>query len=297
MKFDVTRYVPKAVSRVSSRQALKLQKNAPHILLGAGVVGVVATAVLASRATLKLDSVLEASQADLDRAKDLLAQKRSDYTVSDYNQDVIVIRFRTAGELVRLYAVPTIVGAASIACLISSHRIMNSRNLALTAAYAALEKSYSEYRERVVNHLGVDKEAKLYSEVVRKQEEDREALEQGREIVPGGSSIYSAIFNKHTSSSWSKHPEDNWFYIKCQENYANVILHSRGHIFLNEVLDSLNLPRTPEGQIVGWVRGNGDDHVSFGFFEDANNPYNYKVRKDGSIVLDFNVDGPVYKLI
>lgn len=297
MKFNPSRFVPKAVTRVSARQVIKLQKNSPHILFGVGVVGVVTTAVLASRATLKLDEVLSPAEEKVKLAEGLLAQKRDDYTQNDFNKDILVIRMRTAGDVAKLYALPVAVGAVSIACLAGSHHILNSRNVALTAAYAALERSYSEYRERVIEQLGVEKESKLYSKVVKNQEQ--RALDPDAVIVPGGKSIYSRRFNEQTSRSWSSHPEDNWFFIKCQENYANVQLHSRGHIFLNEVLDSLNLERCPEGQIVGWVRGNGDDHVDFGFFQDAdnNNPYNYKIEKDGSILLDFNVDGPVFKLI
>lgn len=297
MKFNPSRFVPKVVSRVSARQIVKVQKNSPHILFGVGVVGVVATAVLASRATLKLDSVLTESEEKMREAERLLAQNRSDYTEKDFGKDALIIRFRAVGNVAKLYALPVSVGVLSIACLAGSHHILNSRNVALTAAYATLEKSYGEYRERVVNQLGVEKEAKLYSEVVNNRE--LEAKDPDAVIVPGGRSIYSRMFNDQTSPSWQRRPEDNWFFIKCQENTANTLLHSRGHIFLNEVLDSLNLERCPEGQIVGWVRGNGDDHVDFGFFKDdtANNPFSYKVEKDGSILLDFNVDGPVYNLI
>ena len=295
MKFNLTRFVPKAVTRASSNQILKVQKHSPHILFGIGAVGVVATAVLTARATLKLDEVLEPTQQKLNDAEKLFEKGHEDYSLNDYRQDVFILRSRAAGDLVKLYALPFAVGVGSIACLAGSHHILNSRNVALTAAYAALEKSYSEYRERVVNQIGVEKEAKLYSEVIDRREQ---ALEPDAMIIPGGRSIYSRRFNEQTSPSWSERPEDNWFFIKCQENYANTMLHSRGHVFLNEVYDSLNLARTPEGQFVGWVRGNGDDHVDFGFFETVNNnPYNYKLEKDGSILLDFNVDGPVYKLI
>lgn len=295
MKFNLTRFVPKAVTRVSSNQILKVQKHSPHILFGVGAVGVVATAVLTARATLKLDEVLEPTQQKLNDAEELFKKGREDYSLNDYRQDVFILRSRAAGDLVKLYALPVAVGVGSIACLAGSHHILNSRNVALTAAYAALEKSYSEYREQVINKIGIDKEAKLYSEVIDRREQ---ALEPDSVIIPGGRSIYSRRFNEQTSPSWSERPEDNWFFIKCQENYANTMLHSRGHVFLNEVYDSLNLSRTPEGQFVGWVRGNGDDHVDFGFFDNVNNnPYNYKLEKDGSILLDFNVDGPVYKLI
>lgn len=296
MKFNLTRFVPKAVTRVSSTHILKLQKHSPNILFGVGVVGFVATAALTARATLKLDEVLEPTEQKLSEAEKLFKSNHPSYSQNDYRQDVVIIRVRAAGDIFKLYALPLAVGVVSISCLAGSHHILNSRNAALTAAYAALERSYSEYRERVINQIGAEKEAKLYSEVVASQERalSSEAADKPR---IGGRSIYARCFNDQTSPSWSKRAEDNWFFIKCQENYANTMLHSRGHVFLNEVYDSLNLQRTPEGQFVGWVRGNGDDHVDFGFFDGNNNPYHYKVEKDGSILLDFNVDGPIHKLI
>lgn len=77
---------------------------------------------------------------------------------------------------------------------------------------------------------------------------------------------------------------------------ANDRLHARGHLFLNEVYEALGLPHTQAGAVVGWVVGNGDNFVDFGLYtgEAARDFVN---GREGSILLDFNVDGIVYDKI
>jgi hypothetical protein len=99
--------------------------------------------------------------------------------------------------------------------------------------------------------------------------------------------IYSATFGPDTSKHWSTDTRYNRIFIEMQQNYFNDLLRARGHVFLNEVHDALGLPRTSEGQLVGWLRRD-NSVIEFGMFENA----------DGSIFLDFNVDdGVIYENI
>ena len=63
------------------RQVLTVQKHSPALLFGAGVVGIVGTVVLASRATLKLEEVLEKAQKDLSQAKELVHENLNHFLV------------------------------------------------------------------------------------------------------------------------------------------------------------------------------------------------------------------------
>lgn len=54
--------IMKNVSATFSKVSVKLKKHSPEILVVAGVVGTVASAVMACHATTKLDSVLEKSK-------------------------------------------------------------------------------------------------------------------------------------------------------------------------------------------------------------------------------------------
>lgn len=284
-------------SRVG-RQILTGQKHSPTILFAAGVAGVVVTAILASRATLKLDEVLEEAQRDLESARNVQHPK---YKEEDRQRDIVVIYARTAVRVSWLYAPSIAVGALSIAMLTGSHVILTRRNVGLTAAYAALDRGFREYRERVVKELGPDKDREF-----RYAMEEREVVEETdsgpvvtnvKKVGPKSASVYARFFDE-VSPNWSKTPAYNQIFLSAQQNYANDLLRSRGHVFLNDVYDMLGLSRTREGAVVGWVLGNGDDYIDFGVFEgDRDRGMQFVLGNERSILLDFNVDGVVYDKI
>lgn len=302
MTFRISNLVPAPVSRMVARHALVASKNSPTILFGVGVVGVVATTVLASRATLKLEDVLVPAQENLNTAKELYESNHMDYSQSDYIHDVTLVRVRTAISIAKLYAVPLAVGAISIGCLGGSHHILSKRNFALTAAYATLEKGFREYQQRVIDEFGEekDREIRFNSEIVETKTKDEKGKTQvERHEAPTKTSIYARFFGQDTSVNWDPKPEYNFLFLRSQQAYCNDVLQSRGHIFLNEVYDCLGLERRPEGQIVGWVRGEGDDFVDFGIFGESNVEgfYNFVTGQEGEILLDFNVDGNIWDKI
>jgi hypothetical protein len=156
------RFIPNAVTVKVARQALVLQKHSPTLLFAGGVVGMVGTVVLASKATLKIDEVLDRHDTKTEQAKTALKHDNIDYNDTDYHKDMAVLYTQTAVELMKLYGPAIILGSLSIAALTGSHHILTSRNTGLTAAYAVLDKGYSEYRKRVQNALGNEAEAKLF---------------------------------------------------------------------------------------------------------------------------------------
>lgn len=290
--------VPVAMSRKLAHSTLLLQKNSPGILFGAGIVGMVGSTVLACRATLKLETVMDEAKSKLDIAKTL---QHDDYSENDRQRDISLIYFQTSVKVAKLYGPAIVVGGASIAALTSSHNILNKRNAALTAAYTALEKGFNEYRARVIEKYGEeqDRDFRYGAHQVEIEDESGKKKKVTR-VLPGDPSIYARFFD-YNSSSWSKEPEYNLIFLKCQQNYANDLLRSRGHVFLNEVYDMLGIPRSRAGAVVGWLLtpdGQTDNYVSFGVFEG-----NTDVARDfvngfeGAILLDFNVDGLIWDKI
>lgn len=300
LSIDVVKNV---ITSKAARSVLLAQKNSPTILFASGVVGVVATVVLASRATLWMDAVVTEAEKDLDKCRTLHESGNPKYSDRKYQQDVAVVYARTAGRVVKLYAPAVVIGIVSIGALTGSHIILTRRNVSLTAAYGAIQKGFEQYRARVVDELGEEKDREF-----RYGTETREILEETakgepkvkkiKHVGPEGASIYAKFFDEY-SKSWQPQSEYNLMFLSCQQTYANNLLHSRGHVFLNEVYDSLGIERTKAGAVVGWVLNDtGDNYIDFGMFDDDRRTARDFVNgREHSILLDFNVDGTIYDKI
>lgn len=286
--------IPTVVNRKAALRVLQAKKNAPTLLFGAGVLGMVGSTVLACRATLKLQDHIEQTRSELETANSLEHREGADterHVAMAYTRNVIHVG--------RLYAPAVLLGAASIGCLSKSHSILSERNLALTAAYAAVDKAFGEYRGRVVEKYGADQDREF-----RYSTEEVDFVDENGKVKPrlmpgpGAESMYARFFDQY-SPNWSKEPEYNLLFLRCQQNYANDMLKSRGHMFLNEVYDLLGLDRSRAGSVVGWVIShNGDNFIDFGVFNgESEGARDFVNGREGAILLDFNVDGVIYDKI
>lgn len=302
------------VSRTFHRAAFQIKKHSPEILVAAGVIGTVASGVLACKATLKVNEVVGNAKDDINKIHE--ATKRGytnageEYIEEDAKKDLALVYAQTGVKLVKLYGPAVVLGAASIGCMLTSHNIMRKRNVALAAAYTTLDKGFKAYRGRVIERFGEDMDRELKYNIKAKEIEERVVDENGNEkivaksinvIDPNHYSPYSIVFDDG-NIGWDKDPELTKYFLIQQQNYANELLKSKGHLFLNEVYDMLGAQRTKAGQCVGWVydekNATGDNFVDFGIFD----IYNPKARDfvngyEKVIVLDFNVDGDILNYI
>lgn len=292
------KFVPEAITKTIAHNSLLLQKSSPKLLFGVGMVGMVGSTVLACRATLKMDEIVDEAKSKLDLAKTL---EHEDYGEKDRQRDISLIYFQTSVKVVRTYLPAIIVGSASIAALTYSHNILTRRNIALTAAYSALDKGFREYRARVIDKYGEDEDRNLrYGsqevEVIDEKGKSKKVIR----AAPGTPSIYARFFDSY-SANWGKDHDYNMYFLLCQQNWANDCLKARGHVFLNEVYDLLGLDRSKAGAVVGWIQsknGETDNHISFGVFDGKTQVARDFVNGyEGAILLDFNVDGVIYDQI
>lgn len=296
--------ISNTVTSKIGRQGLKLKKGSPTIMFAGGVVGVVATVVLASRATLKLEDILDEHDVNMSKAKGLHESGHENYSHGDFQRDKVIILGRTTGELVKAYGPALLVGAASIGLLTGSHVTLQKRNAQLIAAYTAVSTAFNEYRGRVKAELGDEKdlhfrygteEKEVYSETA-KGEPKVETVKIPS--VAAGASMYARFFEP-SNPNFTPNADSNIAFLKMHERYLNQRLQAVGHVFLNEVYDSLAMNRTPEGQIVGWLKDEGDGVIDFGLWDDerAEGLLDFLAGREDHILVDFNVQGPVYRNI
>lgn len=297
--------IMKSVNGVASKTVMKLKKHSPEILVVAGIAGTVVSAVLACKATTKVAEILDETKGTLDTIHEGMetgAINGQEYTTEDGKKDTVVVYTQTGMKLAKLYGPAIILGTLSITSILASNNILRKRNVALGAAYAAIDKSFKEYRGRVIERFGeqVDTELK-YGIKAKKFEEIEVDPETGKEkkvkktvmvADPNLQSDYAVYFDSK-SRNYETNPDYNRMFLKAQQAFANDKLQTRGHLFLNEVLDDLDLPRTPAGQIVGWTKDGPDGYVNFRIVEVERETEDG--RHEPALLLDFNVEGNIWE--
>ena len=271
------------------RTQLQLQKHGPTIGFYGGLAGLGVTTVLACRATLRVQPAVQIFKEDLQCVNEIYNLEDPAQTRREHVRDLTYVYGKFARRAVREFALPVAIGSFSVAALTGSHVVLNRRNVALTGAYASMKEAFDAYRSRVAEEIGADKEENL-----RYGGSNKAGAKKGEEVPKPTYSPYARFFDEY-SSNWQKEPEYNKVFLMSNQTYANDLLQSRGHIFLNEIYDMLGLARSREGAVVGWVRGNGDNFVDFGL--DRESSIRFLQGWERSVLLDFNVDGVIYDLI
>ena len=307
-----------AASRAFHEVGFQLKKHSPEILVATGVVGTVVSAVLACKATTKLHDVLEDTKEKIDMfhqgAEDGKVQSEVDgkieiveYTADDCTRDITITYAQTGLKLAKLYAPSVLLGAASITSILVGHNVLHKRNLALAAAYTAVDTGFKKYRGRLVERLGEKMDKELLYNIKAQEVEETVVDEKGKEKTvkktievadpTAALGLYTYCFDE-TSTAWERDAERNKFFLLRQQDYANEMLRSKKRVFLNEVLEMVGLPRCRAGQTVGWVYDEkhpiGDNYIDFGIFDincEANRNFVNGLEK--SIWLNFNVDGDI----
>ena len=313
MKNNWLSKVGTSAARFAGKAEFTIKKNSPEILLGAGIVGFVGTVVLACRATCRADEVLEFHRRkikDIEDAKEIAdadPEGEMSYDIEIYRQDKAIRYLKTTGNLAKLYAPTVAVGALSLACILTSRNIMQKRYLGVVAAYNGLSAAFEEYRKRVRDEYGegLDKhfrygttyeELPVYDENGKKtkEKEQVEKTETGM-VIPNDD---SCRFFDSSNPNWDKNPTFSMMWLRGQQNILNDILHTRGHVFLNEVYDALGFPHTPQGAVLGWIDGEGDNCIDFGLYDqNKENVRRFVNGVDNVIMLEFNHDGVIWDKI
>ena len=304
------------LSRSFHKVGFKIKKHSPEILVVTGVVGIVTSTIMACKATTKVNDIVDESKETIDKihesvGKGLHTSDGEEYTQEVANKDLAIVYTQTAWKFIKLYGPSVALGAASIACMIGSNRILKKRNIALAAAFTAVDTSFKEYRGRLIDRFGKDLDRELRFGIKAKEVEDRVVDENGKEstvtktvnvVDPNTAhSLYSVVFCEG-NTGWTKNAELNKVFLIQQQNWANDKLRLRGYLTLNEVYEMVGAPTTAYGQIAGWVYTEdssiGDNFVDFGIFDVTNeNACDFVNGRERSIILDFNCIGNILEYI
>jgi hypothetical protein len=225
------------------QQAAKfISDNASGILTAGGVVGTVATAVLTARSTYKAAGAMREEMA----IRQVATREHAENAGLD--PDMAFAADFTKTEVVKLtwkyYIPPVVAGTATCASIIMANHMSARRAAALAAAYGISERRFEEYKEKVAEKFGLNKERDVRDEVaqerVNKNPPDKEVI-----ILAGGDVL---CYDMYTGRYFRSTVES----IRKAENKINQVLFQHQYASLSEFYQEIGLEPTTVSEEVGW---------------------------------------------
>ena len=282
-----------------------LKKRSPKILVAVGVVGTVVSAVMACKATTKINTILDETKEQLDKIHEYagnpdVAEK---YNAEDAKKDTAIVYGQAGVKLAKLYAPAVGLGILSISSILASNNILRKRNMAISAALAAATQDFKDYRNRVIERFGKEVDHQLRYNIKAEEIEETVTDEKGKEkkvkknveVADPNASGYAKYFTR-SNPYWEEDSSYVEMFLRSQQNFANDKLKANGHLTLNDVYDMLGFHDSKAGMVVGWIydldHPNGDNYVEFDV-KKVNLP-NEQGGYEEAYAIDFNVDGNIY---
>lgn len=206
------------MNKLARKSQLFFKRNGSTILTCMGGVGVVATSVLAVKATPKALRLIDAAKEE----------KGDNLT----KMEIV----KVAGPS---YIPAVLVGASTIACVFGANILNQRQQASLISAYALLDNSYKEYKNKVTELYGEDANDQIIASIAKdKYEEDEVKVEDGKQL------FYDAYSGRYFESTM----ED----VIHAEYMLNRELSTFSYVCLNEFYDRLGLDPVDGGDEVGW---------------------------------------------
>lgn len=216
------------------RLGSSVQKNAPELLLAAGLIGFVTTVVLAVEETPKAMQLLE--EAKRKRASEEPEKERSE-VIREHVEDYAKIIYKC-------YIPAMICGVSAIICLICAHNANLRRNAALAAACSLSETALKEYRAKVAETVGEQKEQEI-RDAVNKDRLAANPVSTKEVYICGG----ETLCYDHWSGRYFKADPDK---LRRAANEVSRRMLDEIYISMNDFYDEVGLSAVKIGDELGW---------------------------------------------
>lgn len=224
------------LSQVTKNVQKSLRRHAPEILTGIGVSGMIATAVMAAKATPKAMQLIQEA--------------------SSQNEENSLTRVEKIKVAYKPYIPAIVTGAASIACIIGASSVSARRNAALVTAYTLSETALKEYKEKVIETIGEKKEKEVRDKIAKSQIEKNPLSNNEVVLTDKGNAL---CYDAHSGRYFKSDIET----INRAVNELNRRLILENTISLNEFYYEIGLSGTYIGDRLAWSVDRGLIEVSF----------------------------------
>ena len=200
-----------------------VKNNAPTILTCLGALGVVGTTLSAIKATPKAMILLEDQE-------EIKIERDGEY-LTVFEKAIIVAP---------VYLPTILLGTATITCIFGANILNKKQQAALTSAYAYLNSSFNEYKDKVKAIYGEDGEKKVREEIAKDK--------YIQQTMPEGSDDAILFFEEYSG----RYFELSLFDLQNAIYKLNRTFALEGYTNLNEFYSYVGLPETEYGAILGW---------------------------------------------
>lgn len=221
------------LSKLSKDIKNKISDHSPEILIGLGITGMLSSTIMAVKATPKVYGLLE-SEKEI-----RLLEGEPEMTKAD----IVKLVWKP-------YLPAAITFGVSAACLIGANSVNAKRNAVLTTAYHISERALAEYRDKVIEVVGEEKEHEIRDSISRDRIKKNPVATQEVIITGKGDNLcYDVISGRYFKSDIDK--------IQKVENILNKRMMNDIYCSLNEFYMELGLTCTDVGDDLGWNIDNG----------------------------------------
>lgn len=230
-----------SLSSLTARFGKMIADNSPTILTAIGVTGTVGTAYLAGRATLRAEHILQ-------DAASVRASEGEENPWDFQPKEIAILVWKE-------FIPPVAIGTATIACIIGANRIGTRRAAALAAAYSLTEKAFDEYRNKVAEHVGAQREQRVRDDIAQDRV-NANPVSTKEVIITGAGEVlcYDSITGRYFQSNVET--------LRKAQNDINHQIIQNFYASLSEFYNLIGLPPTEYSNEVGW---NADQLLDISF--------------------------------
>ena len=213
------------LAKIATNLKFSMAKHSPEILTGIGIAGMIATTVLAVKATPKALEYID---------------------TATYEKEEPLTPVETVKACWKCYIPAAVTGVTSVACLIGASSVSNRRNAALAAACTLSDTALREYREKVVETIGEKKEQAVRDAVAQERIEKKPPVQSSEVILTGNGE--TLCYDWYTSRTFKSDIDK----LKNAVNEINSQMLDEGYVCLNDFYYALGIPNAGIGDTLGW---------------------------------------------
>ena len=245
-------------------------KYGPTVAIIGGVGLMIAGTVTACKQTLKAEEVLDQHRKRVQAIETAASDEiyKDQYTEEDAKKDVQKDLIKTGLEFVNLYKTPIILSISGVSCILWGTKKLNTKVKDLTIGTTALLKAIDEYRNRVAQEIGKEKEEEIFLNTEKKEIVDQETGEvktierfkDDRDVKNPYILTFGPFANQRPTDSpkrnpvyMENHPTLNLATVTQVEESSQRTLENNGKLYLFEVCKNLGIECPPELLGAGWV--------------------------------------------